>query len=351
MLLGLLALSSVHADSKEEVQIRFQTFAISGDVSEELRLKDDIWAGDKKDWGKFRDAVRLFDSGYLNFGKDSLELQEDEELYWKKTKLNFVDTQKVKLLPGTLQRINTPSILLEKDKSYTIKITSQQFFQYFAKRPDGLFELKIAEDLPTGLDIKIRPKVKDGRIMFDEMLITLRAAGQREQIPGVNLQVGRPVITTDEYKLNLRVRLNETYGILLRMERGQGAVVIFFNTTVVTQPALDTIRRELGNVPYDIRKRAREGKTVYEVDAWIERKQVELNIYRDGKIRNRYEETDFDALPEVIHQAISNNLGKAKIGMIKKRIKDGTITYQVNTERNNKDIILTFAENGKVISK
>lgn len=167
----------------------------------------------------------------------------------------------------------------------------------------------------------------------------------------MNLQVGRPVVTTHEYRLKLRVQLHETYGILLRMEKGQGAVVIFFNTSVVTQAALDTIKRELGNVPYDIKRKTRDGKVVYEVDAWIEGRHIELNIFADGKLRNKYKEVDLEALPDAVRRTISENLKGANTEEVGKIATGGTVTYQIEAEHGKKDITLKVAKDGKVISK
>jgi hypothetical protein len=65
-----IAMSSVHADTKEEVQIRFQVFALASDVSEELRLKEDIWAGDKEDWEELEDTVNVQICRCLPFRKE-----------------------------------------------------------------------------------------------------------------------------------------------------------------------------------------------------------------------------------------------------------------------------------------
>jgi len=139
--------------------------------------------------------------------------------------------------------------------------------------------------------------------------------------------------------------------ILFRLKKGQGAVVIFFNTSVVTRAALDTIKRELGEIPYGIHRKTRDNKVVYEVDTWIAGKHVELNIFGDGKIRNRYEEVGLEALPDAVRRTIRDNLQDTKIEEIEKIITEGTIVYQVEAERGKKDITLKVAEDGKVISK
>ena len=346
----LVLVPSAWADSKEEVQIRFQIFALAGHVSGDTDLDERIWAGDRDDWERIEDVVTLFDEGYFRLGNAKLRL-EDEDLFWDREKLSFVEGQRLDLPADRIRRINAPSVLLEKDKSYTIKIQSRQSFQYFRRRGDGLFELKQIDDLPTGLDIRVKPKDRDGRILFDDMRITVRAVGRREPIAGVDLPIGRPVVQENAYDLELRVRPNNTYGILLELEGGQGAVVIFFTTAAVTRPVLDTIRRELGEVAYSIERKIRDGRPAYEVDTWDGGRHIELNVYADGSLRDRRDEMELDELSDAIRQAIHRHVTGGEIENIDRVSGSQRVTYDVDVKERGDDVEYIFAEDGALLRR
>lgn len=351
ILATLMAVSTARADLAEEVQIRFQIFALAGRIAGDTDLDERIWARDREDWERIEDAVTLFDRGHFRLGDTRLELKDDEGLFWGREKLSFVESQRVDLPADKIRRINAPGVLLEKDKCYTIRINSQQSFQYFEKRADGLFELRQIDDLPTGLDIRVKPRDKDGRILFEDMRIVVRAVGRREPVAGVELPVGRPLVEEHGYDLGLRVRPNNTYGILVELEDGQGAVVIFFTTAVVTRPVLDTIKGELGDTPYSIERKTRDGRPAYEVDTWIRGRHIELNIYADGSLRDRRDEMKLEELPEPVRQAVRRHVGSRRLESIDRVTTPRGVTYDIDIEDRDRDIEYLFAENGTLVRK
>lgn len=355
--LGLLAVSvvvlvgapSARGDLTEEVQIRFQVFALAGRVSGDTDLEEDIWARDREDWRRIEGVVTLFDRGYFRLGDTKLELKDDEGLFWGGEKLSFLEGQKVDLPTDRIRRINAPGVLLEKEKSYTIKIHSQQVFQYFEKRADGLFELRQIDDLPTGLDIRVKPRDKDGRILFEDMRITVRAAGRRAKVDGVELPVGRPIVEEHGYDLGLRVRPNNSYGILIELEEGQGAVVIFFTTAVVTRPVLDTIKRELGDAPYSIERKTHDGRPAYEVDAWIRGRHIELNLNADGSLRDRSDELDLADLPAPVREAVQRCLQGRRLEDVHRVVSPRGTVFVAEVDGRDRDIDHVFAEDGTLL--
>jgi hypothetical protein len=348
---ALLFSCAAAANSAEEVQIRFQIFALAGRVSGDTDLDEGIWDGDRDEWEQVEDAVTLFDEGHFRVGRGTLRLKDDEGLFWNQEKLSFVESQKVDLPADRIRRINAPSVLLEKNKYYTIKITSKQSFQYLEKRPDGLFELKQIDDLPTGLDIRVQPKDHRGRIRFDNMDIGVRAVGRREPVPGVDLPVGVPIVEERKFKLELCVRPNTTYGVLLEMKNGQGAIVIFFTTAAVTRSALETIRREFGDVAYSIERKTRDGRPAYEVDAWIHGRHVELNVYADGALRDRRDELKLDELPTSVRDAVRKRLDVRRIDDIHKVTTPRAVTYDVDVETRGRDAEYIFADDGRLLRR
>ncbi len=166
---------------------------------------------------------------------------------------------------------------------------------------------------------------------------------------GVELPIGRPIIEEQDYRLGLRVRPNKTYGILLELKDGQ--VVVFFTTAVVTRPVLDTIRRELGDAPYSIERKTRDGWLAYEVDTWIRGRHIELNIYADGALRDRRDEMDLDELPEPVGQVARRHVGSRRLENIDKVTTARGVTYDVDTEERGRDIEYLFAEGGSLLRR
>lgn len=117
-------------------------------------------------------------------------------------------------------------------------------------------------------------------------------------------------------------------------------MVIFFNTTVVIQAALDNIKRELGDIPHSIQRKIRSDRIAYEVYMWIDGKHVEFNIFGGGKIRNKYEEVELEPIPDVVRSSISMNLKDFKIKQVKKVTANGTVSYEIKAERGKKSILL-----------
>ena len=106
-----------------------------------------------------------------------------------------------------------------------MKISSEQPFQYLTKREDGLFELK-EMPLPVGLDLEVCAENKKGDFFqISSLVLTLRTVTEREQVPGVDLPIGRPLLHTSEYSLRLYLQEDKSYGILLRLP-GSGVIII-----------------------------------------------------------------------------------------------------------------------------
>ena len=210
--------------AEDEVRVRLQIFRTVGDMYlEETSLRENIWADSREAWERAKKSVTLFDHGHLRLGENRLEINE-RGCYWNRSQLTFREGHRVKLPEDRIRLIYSPSVRMETGKYSTVKIESKQLFEYFEKREDGLCEPKRME-LPTGLTIEMRPfRERHDRIRFREMKITLRSVGKREKIPGLGLQVGRPILETHEYVLPLRVRARRNYGILLRPGGGHGAI-------------------------------------------------------------------------------------------------------------------------------
>ena len=92
------------------------------------------------------------------------------------------------------------------------------------------------------------------------------------------------------------------------MQDGQGAVLIMFYTAVLTPEVFAVIQQQFGENPYSSRRKERDDRRVYEVDAWIKDRHIELNLFADGTLRNRYEAMTFAELPSEVRLAEDGTL-------------------------------------------
>lgn len=345
ILIGTSLFLLTDAFTQEVVQFRVQVFAISGDISEEISLKDEVWNTDDK---KIRNSVTLFDRGQLQLGEDKLNLNADG-LFWNDVELPFTAGQAIVLPEYKIRRIATPTLLMNKNQKATINIMGNERFDYFDKRTDGLFEMKSTQ-IPAGLEISVLPKEEDGRLNLENLNIKLLVVGDRQRIPDVSLPVGMPIAATHEYNLKLKTRYNKTYGVLLRPEQGQGFVLVMFISSPVTSEVLATINKEIGGRSYTIKRREKKEQVLYRVDSWSNGKQTEMNIQASGQLLSKKEEIGEESLPPIVKDSIKNVVKDFEIINAEKIFEDQKTVYWVKMEINDIKKEMTLSEDGTVLS-
>jgi len=224
----VFAFCAAYAEGKEKNQIRIQCqiFKLTGSLPGKRFVDESIWTTEETP-DALKDKVTVFSRGWFELGKDKLEFK-DGKCLWKGKAFPIGGKQKVKLPEDFIKLVYSPVIVVDEHSPGEFHIGSTQPIQYFAKRDDGLFELKEME-LPTGLDFEItepEEDEKDGYILLTDIIMTMRSVEKREKIPGVNLSVGQPVLGEQTYIFYFRVRPGKDYGILIRPERGQGGLLI-----------------------------------------------------------------------------------------------------------------------------
>ena len=216
---------AAYAGDKNQIQIQAQFFRLMGNVPSKTFIDEDIWTTEETP-EKFKDKVFVFRRGWFQLGKDKLEFKKGN-CFWKNKKLSMDPNQVVELPEDQIRQIFSPDFVMEEHSKRAITIESKQPIQYFERREDGLFELKNVK-LPTGLTLEIEAKEEEdkGYIVLADMIMTIRSVERRKKIEGVNLSVGYPILGEQKYVFFFRVRPGKDYGILIRPERGEGALLI-----------------------------------------------------------------------------------------------------------------------------
>jgi len=227
---GILVLGFCAADAEAEqknlIQVQIQIFKITGNLLRKTFVDEKIWTTDDVP-EKLKNKVTVFNRGWFELGKDRLEFKEGR-CFWNKTEIPIIDPNKFNLPTDQIEWVSSPQIVMYEHDGGTFNIRPRQPIQYFEKRSDGLFELKEME-LPTGLDVEITQAVEEedkGYIRLTDIEMTMRSVGSRERVEGVNLPVGRPILSEEKYVFYFRVRPGKDYGILISPEQGQGGLLI-----------------------------------------------------------------------------------------------------------------------------
>lgn len=230
ILLGTIVFVFCAADAegkeKNRIRIQCQIFKFTGLLPGKTFEDESIWTTEETP-DALKDRVTVFSQGWFELGKDKLEFK-DGKCLWKGKAFAIEGEQKVKLPEDFIKLVYSPVVTMDEHSPGGFEIKSTQPIQYFEKREDGLFELKEME-LATGLDIEITEPAEEedkGYIRLTDMIMRMRSVEKRERIEGVNLSVGRPVLSEQKYEFYFRVRPGKDYGILIRPERGQGGLLI-----------------------------------------------------------------------------------------------------------------------------
>jgi len=355
---GLVALAALLAfqapavraeDAPGEMRARFLMFAVAGGMTEQTSLRDEIWRGGRENWNRVKDAVTLFDRGKFRFATDTLEINE-KGCFWNGASLFFGEAPNLNLASRQVRVISAPDVFFGREESSTIRVGSKQPFEYLVRRPDGLYERQTV-DLPTGLTIRMQPKAVEGRVQLHDMAIAMQAVGMREGVPGLSLPVGRPVVQKRQYMLDLRLRMRRPYGILLRPEGGQGAIIVCLDVTDVPQAVLASIRRafaqaRIQEIEWD------EEKQCYDVDADLpDGRDLDLLIAREGAVRRTAVDVPETELPAVVLKAVKTGFPLGVLAEIEQVTENGAVSYSIGVEipGPDNDLEITVAPNGKVV--
>ena len=123
--------------------------------------------------------------------------------------------------------VSSPRLVTLLDQEAEMVIQESKPLQYFAKKSNGDYELKVSR-AETGIRVRFRisEEKEDGVLVMRNFLFESRVATGRKKLEGVDLDVGKPIIDTRRVEGPLQCRAGEWVGITYRVP-SQGAIYIF----------------------------------------------------------------------------------------------------------------------------
>jgi hypothetical protein len=269
LMFGMAILSPIQGLGEESISVQFQIFRVTGTLSGDTSLEEDVWAGSEPPGAELKKAVTIFTRGHFRLGENVLEMKEsgwlwngaplesdsslkdissegqltlkgkpsvsvkDNDTFISAEKMEYVASENESESP--IRLISAPKILVRSGDAAELQIISKQKIEYFEQREDGLFELKKLQE-PTGLKMGIRAEREgQNKIRIKYLTFSLRSVEEREPIPNVTLPVGRPILQSREYKVDIEVTPGKDYGFLLHPGQGQGVLIIRLRLGLVTE--------------------------------------------------------------------------------------------------------------------
>ncbi len=220
---GMLRAAASPATNQEQVLIDFDVYRILGNLSGETSVTTGLPASIAREQGSVKDPFVLFNLAKLTVA--GIEFRADETAWTWDGKDRPPSGKRVEM-------ISSPRVVVLLNHSFEISIGSQQPVEYFEKRPDGLFELKRGNE-QTGLSISANvAQGESGKLLLRDLTIRLQSIEKREPIEGVSLDVGRPIVKTQESVATVAVKQGASWGIVLGTE-GYGWLLLRLRVQVV----------------------------------------------------------------------------------------------------------------------
>jgi Protein of unknown function (DUF1549) len=128
----------------------------------------------------------------------------------------------------------SPTLGVTKGRKAVFELKSPRKVEYFERRNDGLFTLK-HEKLETGVAIATTvQEVKNGNVRLNPLSVAVTAVKGREEIEGVSLPVGKPVLTTTSISTSILSKLGKSSVITIDSPRG-GRILISVRVRYATR--------------------------------------------------------------------------------------------------------------------
>ena len=234
LLISMLMLSPGIGNGKEYIQIRCQLFRILSSLSGDTSLEEYVWPEQTTPDPELKKTLTILTKADLRLDTDRL-IVNDKGWFWNGKKLGFDSSSTLIIPESRMNLVSSPSILVKDGDFASIVISSDQSIEYMEKRDDGLFELKKVPER-TGLEIELSVNKEAGdKIRIRDLKFLLKSIEKREQIPGLTLPVGRPILKTRTFELDLRITEGKDYGFILHPGDGQGVLIIRFGTEIVKE--------------------------------------------------------------------------------------------------------------------
>jgi hypothetical protein len=124
--------------------------------------------------------------------------------------------------------ISAPRLSVIEKQEATVYVASQQVFDYLVPLGDGKFELRKTEAYELGirLNVTVSPGDDSDSVVLSPMEIEVTSLDGREPVKGLNLDVGKPIVSARSLKTTVPVRLGEERQIQIPSGPNREAAVI-----------------------------------------------------------------------------------------------------------------------------
>jgi hypothetical protein len=220
IILTASALAAQPPGGQGKVRVKLQIFRIMTNISGDVSLTDDLWAGIDGPKLETKKAFAFFTKAQLNLNQHKLVIS-DGEWQWNGKQLPFGSNKAEEAgLGKDVIVIGQPVVEAHFDEPFAISIEAAQKFEYFVPKADKLFEIKTVQ-IPVGLSIKAMPKSgPENRILLENLTINSRTVNARKPVDGTTLNVGEPVVTNKEYQATINLKPATDYGFELFTQEG-----------------------------------------------------------------------------------------------------------------------------------
>ncbi|MEN6626524.1 MAG: hypothetical protein ABFD69_09885 [Candidatus Sumerlaeia bacterium] len=220
------------ARAADLVSIYCQVFRTTGNLVGDTSIDENVWAGARPPSAELQRAVTLFNEGHFRLDQDRLDAKING-WKWNDKDIPITKARESRILPEDKVQLIESWTNIVPGQTANFEIGSQQQLEYFEKTGSDLYQLRKLDAL-TGLKIGMRVdgRLGDPLLRVSNLTISLKSVEKREPLEGTLLPVGRPVLNEAQYKLALKLRSGNSYGILLHPGEGQGVLIIRLNIAV-----------------------------------------------------------------------------------------------------------------------
>ena len=213
----------VNAEEEVPVQVQMKVYRVYGDISGDTSLTENLWHG------LDRDKIAARQGPYIFFTLAQLTLA-DVHLDANSQGWSW-DGESEPPSGKRVELIAAPTVLVNDGQPFSVEVASEKPIEYFEKRPDGLFEWKQLL-ATTGYSVSATvERGKGGRLLLRDFLRKATTIEKRKKLEGVSLDVGEPILRTDEDEITIAVQPNRYYGIEVLTE-GYGLLLVQLRLTL-----------------------------------------------------------------------------------------------------------------------
>jgi len=120
----------------------------------------------------------------------------------------------------------------------------------------------------------------------------------------------------------------------------------------VPAPARATIEKlTAGGTIRKIEKAEEGGKTIYDVEATVQGKDVEYDVAADGTVLTSEQSVEYASLPAAVQAAAQKYFGSAEGLTASREIENGKTNYEVGGKKGGAAMTLKITQTGRIIEK